>query len=75
MHAGIGTHIDAPSHCISGAVTVEQMPLDTLIAPVIVIDVHEKMTANYKILDDDIILFEKKYGEIHENSFIAFYAG
>lgn len=31
MHAGIGTHIDAPSHCIPGAATVEQLPLNTLI--------------------------------------------
>ncbi len=35
MHAGIGTHIDAPSHCIPGAATVEQVPLDTLIAPLV----------------------------------------
>lgn len=75
MHAGIGTHMDAPSHCIPGAATVEQMPLDTLIAPLVVIDVHEKMTANYKISDNDIILFENKYGQIQENSFIAFYTG
>ena len=75
MHAGIGTHIDAPSHCIPGAVTAEQMPLDTLIAPLVVINVHEKMTANYKISDDDIIFFENQYGQIQENSFVAFYTG
>ena len=75
MHAGIGTHIDAPSHCIPGAATVAQMPLDTLIAPLFVIDVYEKMTSNYKISDDDIIDFEKKFGQIQENSFVAFYTG
>ncbi|HJK87753.1 MAG TPA: cyclase family protein [Candidatus Megaira endosymbiont of Hartmannula sinica] len=75
MHAGIGTHIDAPSHCILGAATVEQVTLDTLIASIVVINVHEKMTANYKISDDDIVLFENKYGKIQENSFIAFYIG
>lgn len=75
MHAGIGTHIDAPSHCIPGAATVEQLPLDSLIAPFIVIDVREKMTAGYKISASDITLFEDKYGKIQENSFIAFYTG
>ena len=75
MHTGIGTHIDAPSHCIPGAATIEQVPLDTLIAPLIIIDVHEKMSASYKISDDDITLFENKYGQIQENSFIAFYTG
>lgn len=75
MHAGIGTHIDSPSHCIPGAATVEQVPLDTLIAPLIVINVHEKMTKDYKISEDDITLFENKYGQIQENSFVAFYTG
>lgn len=75
MHAGIGTHIDSPSHCIPGAATVEQLPLNSLIAPLVVIDVHKKMTANYKVSEDDIMAFENKYGQIQENNFIAFYTG
>lgn len=75
MHAGIGTHIDSPSHCIPGAATVDQLSLDHLIAPLIVIDVHEKMTADYKISCDDITCFENTYGRIQENSFVAFYTG
>ncbi len=62
MHAGIGRDIDAPSHCMPGTATVEQVSLDASIAPLIVIDVHEKMRANCKITDDDIIIFENIYG-------------
>ncbi|MEM8728202.1 MAG: cyclase family protein, partial [Chlamydiota bacterium] len=75
MDAGIGTHIDCPSHCLPGAATVEKLPLDHLIAPLVVIDVHEKITADYKISDDEIIGFENEYGRIQENSFVAFYTG
>ncbi|HJK86157.1 MAG TPA: hypothetical protein QKA08_00095 [Candidatus Megaira endosymbiont of Nemacystus decipiens] len=57
------------SDCIPVGATVEQMPLDNLIAPLIVIDVYEKITANYKISDDDIMHFENRYGQIQENSF------
>ncbi len=75
MHAGIGTHIDSPSHCIPGGATVEELSLDSLIAPLVVIDVHERITADYKISANDITLFENKYGKIQENSFVAFYTG
>ena len=33
-----GTHIDAPSHLIEGGMTVDAIPLSTLIGPVTVID-------------------------------------
>lgn len=75
MDAGIGTHIDAPSHCIPGAKTVGQIPLESLLAPLIVIDTHKKMTGNYQISEHDIENFEEQYGEIPKNSFVAFYTG
>jgi arylformamidase len=33
-----GTHIDAPSHLIDGAASVESLPLEALIGPVLVVD-------------------------------------
>ena len=33
-----GTHVDAPSHFIDGADSVERLPLDALIGPALVID-------------------------------------
>ena len=75
MHAGIGTHIDSPSHCIPDGNTVASIPLNSLIAPLAVIDVHEKMTEDYKVSAEDIYNFEDKYGQIQEDCFVAIYTG
>jgi kynurenine formamidase len=75
MHAGIGTHIDAPSHCTPGAATVDKLQLEHLISPLCVIDVHKKATENYIISNTDILDFESNYGKIPEHSFVAFYTG
>ena len=75
MHAGIGTHIDSPSHCVPGAQAVESIPLETLLVPLIVIDVSEKMTEAYTIGTEAIHHFEKTQGPIQAGCFVAFYTG
>jgi len=75
MHAGVGTHIDAPSHCVSGGWTVDQIPLDDLVAPCVVIDVSDKMTPTYTLSSLDILAFEKRYESIKEDSFVIVYTG
>lgn len=75
MPAGVGTHIDSPSHCVPGAHTVEAIPLENLIVPLIVIDVHDKATEKYEISKDDVRDFEKVHGVIREGCFVAFYTG
>ena len=62
MHAGVGTHLDAPSHFFSDGLNVGDLPLDRLIVPAIKIDVKRKVdSARYMISPEDIIDFEKKY--------------
>lgn len=39
MGAHAGTHIDAPSHLIRGGITIDEIPLSTLIGPVLVLSV------------------------------------
>jgi kynurenine formamidase len=75
MHAGIGTHIDAPAHCIPGTLTIEDIPLKKLITSCIVIDVSQKANANYSVTCNDIHDFEKKYGEIPKSIFVIIYTG
>ena len=58
MHAGIGTHIDAPAHCIRGGVTIDQLLLNDMLAPAVVIDVSSKAHERYKVTVDDIKAFE-----------------
>src|SRR5262245_56464567 len=49
MLAGIGTHMDAPSHFIKGAENIDDVPIEKLIAPACVINVSEKADAYYAI--------------------------
>lgn len=73
--AGIGTHMDAPAHCIANAITIDQLPLQQLIRPCVVIDVSKKADEKYRSSVDDIVEFEKQYGRISENSFVIIYTG
>ena len=55
-----GTHIDAPIHFAKNGLTVEKIPLETLIGPAIKIDVSEKALQNrdYLVSIDDLLLWE-----------------
>lgn len=75
MHAGIGTHIDAPAHCFAGAKTVAQLSLDHLITHCIMIDVSHQATETFSVSPTDITMFEQQYGRITKNSFVVFYSG
>lgn len=75
MHAGIGTHMDAPSHCVAGGLSIDLIALDKLISPLLVIDTHEKVAENYKVSIKDIYSFEDRYGKIAQNCFVAFHTG
>ena len=44
-----GTHLDAPIHFSRGGMSAEQIPLDRLIAPVVVVDVSARATPDYRI--------------------------
>jgi len=75
MHAGIGTHIDAPAHTEPGGITVDKIGLENLIRPCVCIDVSAKRQDDYVVSPDDILLFEKKHGRINEKSFVIVYTG
>lgn len=75
MNAGTGTHIDAPSHFIPGAMSAADIPLEDLIAPVYMIDVSAKAHADYYITCEDILFFEKQYGKIQPGGLVIGYTG
>src|ERR1700722_2080598 len=75
MKAGIGTHMDAPCHCIKGGIGIADIPLKQLVLPLIVIDVSSHAHANYEISVNDIMNFEKKYGTIVSGSLVVAYTG
>jgi kynurenine formamidase len=68
-----GTHFDPPAHLARGVRTLDQIPVDQLILPLVVIDVHEKIIDNpdYMLSIDDIQEWESQYDEIPKGSFVA----
>jgi len=61
-----GTHLDAPIHFARNRETMEQVGLERLIGPVVVIDVSEKAATDrdYRVTASDVLAFEMKHGRI-----------
>jgi len=71
-HAGVGTHLDAPSHFVAGGCNIGQIPLEQLIVPACVLDVTKEMEPDFFVRASHIEYFEKYIGPIPPNSlFIA----
>jgi len=72
-----GTHIDAPIHFFENHNTVDQIPIDQLIGPGVVIRITEKVkkNRNYQFSVEDILAWEKKHGIIAENSILLIDTG
>lgn len=66
-----GTHIDAPYHFVKNGIKIHQIPLDRLVGKAILIKL--KKTRNSPITKKDITLFEKKTGNIPNESSIFFF--
>lgn len=75
MRAGIGTHMDAPCHCIRGGKGIADIALTELFLPLIVLDVSAKAHAEYLIDIHDILAFEKIHGTIPPQSLVIGYTG
>ena len=72
-----GTHIDAPVHFAKGRISVDRLPLESLIAPAVVIDVTAASAANadYQITVDDFSRFEQQHGAIPSGSIVLLKTG
>lgn len=72
-----GTHLDAPIHFAEGQQTSDQLALDRLIAPAMVIDVSQQAAANrdYLIGRQDIAAWEQAHGKIPDGSIVLFRTG
>jgi kynurenine formamidase len=64
MHEGVGTHMDAPAHCIPGGATIDQIPLDKLLVPAVVIDIPNASDPAAKLSATDVEQFETQHGQI-----------
>jgi kynurenine formamidase len=72
-----GTHLDAPIHFAEGKRTVEQIPLEQLIAPAVVIDVTKQAAAerDYRLTPEDVAAFEQRHGRIPAGAIVLLRTG
>ena len=72
-----GTHVDAPSHFVSGRWTVDEIPADRLIRPAVCVNIAEKVRgdANYRLTVEDLQSFERAHGQIPDSTTVLIATG
>ena len=72
-----GTHFDAPCHFVEGGRSVDQVPVDKLVVPAVVIDISSRIgnDADGELTIADVKDFEGKNGVIPKGSAILLRTG
>ena len=72
-----GTHVDFPGHFVKGGALSDAYSAANMIYPLCVVDITIKVAADvhYAATAQDIIDYEKVYGEIPDGAFVALYSG
>lgn len=72
-----GTHLDAPVHFAEHGLTADALPLRSLIAPAVVIDVRAAAAANpdYVLTPADVTAFEARHGRIATGTIVLLRTG
>ncbi len=72
-----GTHVDAPSHFVPGAMSVDRLPVDRLIAPLVVVSIVDRAAkdADTLVSVDDLRQWEKRHARIPAGAFVAMHSG
>ncbi len=72
-----GTHLDAPVHFVEKKHTTDQIPLDQLMAPAVVIDVTRQADSNadYRVHQSDIAAWEAAHGDIPHGAIVLIRTG
>lgn len=72
-----GTHLDAPVHFAEGRQAADEVPLERLIAPAVVIDVTRQAAADadYRLEVNDVRGWEARHGRIRTGSIVLLRTG
>ncbi len=72
-----GTHLDAPAHFADGAWTVDQIPAEHLVRPLVIIDVRGQVKddPDYEVTVEDIAAWEDAHGMIPPGAVVMAYTG
>jgi len=68
-----GTHVDPPAHFASDGITMDQIPLEQMILPLVVFDQTPLLTAdpNHALTVEDIKTWENEHGQVARGAFAA----
>lgn len=72
-----GTHLDAPIHFSEGRWTADQIPLERLIGPAVVVDVSARIEGmpDYLVSREDLVAWEAGHGRMPEGSIVMINTG
>ena len=73
----VGTHFDAPIHFTADGATVDRIPAESLVCPLVVLDVRERAAAeaDYQVTPEDLAAHETRHGRIPAGACIALNSG
>jgi kynurenine formamidase len=73
----VGTHFDAPIHFTADGATVDRIPVESLVCPLVVLDVRERAAAqpDYQATPEDIAAHEARHGAIPARACVALNSG
>ncbi|BCW65195.1 cyclase family protein [Arthrobacter sp. StoSoilB22] len=72
-----GTHVDPPSHFIRGGRTLDQIPVEEMVLPLVVLDIRGRVENDDDAVPTmaDVLAWEAQYGQVPEGSFVALRTG
>jgi kynurenine formamidase len=72
-----GTHVDPPAHFIEGGRTVDALPVEEMVLPLVVLDVREQVNADpeFAATAATIRSHEAEFGQIPDRAFVALLTG
>lgn len=72
-----GTHVDAPAHFARGGLTVDRLPLASLVGPAVVIDISERSARDADALlePSDVLAWEERHGRVPKGAIALLRSG
>jgi kynurenine formamidase len=72
-----GTHIDAPIHFGKGQHAVDEIPIQRLVGPAVVVDVTPGVARDrdYRLTVEDLKAWEARHGRIPDGAIVLMYSG
>ncbi|GGC48749.1 cyclase [Siccirubricoccus deserti] len=73
----VGTHFDAPIHFSTNGPSVDAIPVESLVCPLVVLNVTERAAADpdYQLTPEDLAAHERTHGRIPQGACVALRSG